>query len=90
MPVEPELPSVTASTTDNVTLFRLLGPFSVWQSGRILPHVISGPTLNLFGHLLLRPGQRHRREALIEAIWPDSDCRSRAGFNTTLLRRLPG
>lgn len=86
MPLEPEFPSAPVSTTDHVILCRLLGPCSVWQPGRVLPHVITGPTLNLFGHLLLRPGQRRWRETLNEAIWPDSDCRSRAGFNTTLWR----
>lgn len=65
---------------------RLLGPFAVYLRGRAVDQGLTGPARTLLIHLLAHAGRRHRREHLIEAVWPQERAPARSRFNTTLWR----
>ena len=76
--------------------FRLLGPFAIHYRGRPVDQALSSPSSKLLIYLLANGERRHRRECLIETIWPEPRAPSRGTFNTTLwrlkkfLENLPG
>lgn len=66
--------------------FRLLGPFAIHYRGSPIDHALTGPPSKLLIYLLANAERRHRRECLVEMIWPEQRAPSRGTFNTTLWR----